>query len=79
MRREWTLEEHRRMMQLYERMPNNWRLISVVGVRRGSEGQTMDSGGRGDSLQLRVADDESTVRCCKSFLLFGVFVCEVMR
>lgn len=44
MLREWTLEEHRRMMQLYERMPNNWRLISVVGVRRGSEGQTMGSG-----------------------------------
>ena len=37
MRREWTLEEHRRMT-------NNWRLIRVVGGRRGSEGQTMGSG-----------------------------------
>lgn len=32
------------MMQLYERMPNNWKLISVVGVRRGIEGQMMGGG-----------------------------------
>lgn len=35
--REWSLEEHRRVMSLYDRMPGDWRAISEVGVRRGRE------------------------------------------